>query len=369
MLKKLDIPTGPEAITLDWLNEVLQSTGTINQTSVTSHNIETMEDAPGQIGQLLRLNLGYTLAEKTAPASMIVKLSSANLEVRSTAHKGRAYEREVRFYQEFAPQAQLPTPRCYYSDIDLETGHCILLLEDLAHFKAVGFPTGCNLAETKLVIQHLAKFHACWWENPRLQNASYLLPFDYMADYWQERYQEWWSQLPQKLATQFPDIQLLATFLELGQQFGPNLAKIFTQLNEPPITLIHKDTHVDNLLFGVNAHDLPLVFLDWQAYGQGRGMVDVAYFMITSVPTALRRQAETHLLQTYHSLLLQHGVQNYTFEQCWTDYQHTFFRVLFVLTMVVGITDISGSYGRAILEAGVPRIVAFSEDHDVRKFL
>ena len=43
-----------------------------------------------------------------------------------------AYAHEVRFYQELAQQTELPTPVCYYSDIDLETGWHVLLLEDLA---------------------------------------------------------------------------------------------------------------------------------------------------------------------------------------------------------------------------------------------
>ncbi|MDH3599878.1 MAG: ecdysteroid 22-kinase family protein [Candidatus Tectomicrobia bacterium] len=43
----------------------------------------------------------------------------------------KLYEREVRFYEQLVPQMELRTPNCYYSAIDLETGHSVLLLEDL----------------------------------------------------------------------------------------------------------------------------------------------------------------------------------------------------------------------------------------------
>ncbi|MBT3313825.1 MAG: DUF1679 domain-containing protein [Anaerolineae bacterium] len=142
-----------------------------------------------------------------------------------------------------------------------------------------------------------------------------------------------------------------------------------TELSQPPITILHKDPHVDNLLFGVHEDDQKLVFIDWQLFGFGRSVTDVTYFMIMSLPVALRRQAEHKLLRNYHNLLVQNRVENYSFEQCWTDYQRAFFRSLHILVVVVSVTDITRDYAKKILRALLPRIIAFGEDHKVQKFL
>lgn len=367
MSKKLEIPTNSEAISPAWLTEALRSTRTINQAAVRSLKRDTTREMPGQFGQLARFMLEYTLTEDDAPASLIAKLSSGDPALRAAAKQRN--EREVRFYQEFAAQAQLPTPRCFYSDFDPETGSSILLLEDLSHLQRLDRVAGCNLAQAELVIQNLAKFHAHWWESPQLQANPYRTPIDFKVEEQQELFQAQWPEFPQKVAMAVPGYQLPAAFLELGHQFGLHLAKIFAHLGRRPITCIHRDVHLDNLLFGVAERDVPLVFLDWQGIGYGRGVSDVTPFMIFSVPTPLRRQTEYDLLQTYHRLLVQHGVQGYDFEHCWADYQLASFRILAGLAFVMSMTDVSGDYARRTIAAYLPRVIAFSEDHAVHKFL
>ena len=34
-----------------------------------------------------------------------------------------------------------------------------------------------------------------------------------------------------------------------------------------------------------------------------------------------RRRHENRLLEMYHSVLIQHGITGYSFEQCWDDYR------------------------------------------------
>ncbi len=231
MNKKIAIPTDFEAINNKWLNEALRSTGTINDARVDSFRIETMKAGPGQTGQLARLLIEYSQNEENAPETLIAKLSSKDPKVRATLLKSRNYEKEVRFYQELATETNLSTPKCYCGDIDLETGYCVLLLEDLSHYRAVEISTGCNFEEAELVIRSLAKFHASWWEKSQIHDIDYITPINQLADYKQKQYQDWWSKFPQKLETALPDYQLPQTFLELGQQFGNNLSKVFTEFS------------------------------------------------------------------------------------------------------------------------------------------
>ena len=364
MIRKIEIPATAEEITTDWLTRVLSSTETIHQARVTALQIESMDGA-GYSGQTARLKPDYSPAEEGAPASLIAKFPG-NAPGERSAYRADV---EVRFYQEFAGRGGLPTPRCYYADVDLETGNSILLLEELAHRRTVDFASGCNLLEAGLVIQHLSRFHAHWWDSPQLQTASYLTSWADSAEKDQEQFCAWWPEFPQKLKTLLPDYQLPTPFLELGHRFGFNAVKILTEWSTPPCTLIHNDTHVDNFLFGVSEGDAPLAILDWASAVYGCGVSDVTYFMTFCLPIDLRRQAERDLLQTYHRLLIEQGVQGYDFETCWNQYRHAFFKDLWVLANVVVNFDLSGPQGQSLIKAILPRVVAFSEDHAVDQYL
>ena len=361
MSKKMGIPEIPEAMTSAWLTEALHSKKTIDQAAVKSFRMKRIGEKEGFSGYLVRFEIDYSQPEKDAPTSLIGKFSPVDPDLRMAMKEGNV--REVRFYDEIAAEQSLPVPPCYYSDINLETGASILLLEDLSRSRLVDFVTGCKPADTELVIQELARIHASWWNDTKLQEMSWLSSF---ADY---PYQEWWSQYPQEIADLLPDYQLPDTFFDIGHRFGLNMAAILNQLEGMPVTCIHRDIHVDNLLFGVKETDPPLTVVDWQLVGKGRGVSDVAYFMISSVPPAQRRQSERRLLQTYHTFLTQYGVQGYSFDQCWADYKLSAVCKLFITVAATVLIDNSSPHRRAWRRADLQRLVAFIEDHSVGELL
>lgn len=357
----MGIPDSPEAMTSTWLTEALHRTKTIDQAVVKSFKMKRIGEKEGFTGCLVRLEIDYSQAEKDAPTSLIGKFSPVDPDLRMAMKEGNV--REVRFYDEIAAGQSLPVPHCYYSDINLETGASILLLEDLSRSRIVDFVTGCKPTDTELVIEELAKIHASWWNNTKLQEMSWLLS---LADY---PFQEWWSQYPQEIADLFPDYQLPDTFFDIGHRFGSNMEAILNQLEGMPVTCIHRDTHVDNLLFGVQETDPPLTLVDWQEVGKGRGVSDVAYFMISSVPPAQRRESERRLLQTYHTFLTQYGVREYSFNQCWADYKLSAVGKLFMTVAATVLIDNSSPHRRAWRRADLQRLVGFMEDHAVAELL
>src|SRR5690606_3968059 len=104
--------------------------------------------------------------------SLIAKFSSANPAMRQQAL--RSYAREVCFYQQLAGQTPLPTPTCYYADIDLESGLHVLLLEDLAPARSGSRIDGCTLEQARIAVQQIANFHAIWWDSPQLDELHWL---------------------------------------------------------------------------------------------------------------------------------------------------------------------------------------------------
>jgi len=85
-------------------------------------------------------------------------------------------------------------------------------------------------------------------------------------------------------------------------------------------TLVHKDFHLQNILYDPNAKEDSVVIVDWDSFGIGCGAHDLAY-MASLLPTNYRRSNEDVLLSTYHDHLLSHGVTDYGADDLYADYQ------------------------------------------------
>jgi thiamine kinase-like enzyme len=367
MNKNLNIPSDPMLMTPEWLTEALRSTHTIDKTKVKSLQIEIMDSGSGFVGQLARFKLNYTQPEAGAPESIVAKLPTA--DPNKQGWFTGLYEREVCIYNDLGANIGVPIPQCYYGDIDPENGNYILLLEDLSDLRQVGFADGCSYEEAKSVIMHLAQFHATWWNSSRLGEFTYLKPYNNRNENNQKNFNQRWPEFPEKIKALLPEFRLPPTFLSLGYQFGPHLTKVYNSLSNDPVTFLHRDVHLDNLFFDVHESASSIRLLDWQLAAYGRSVCDVTYFMIMSLPVALRRQTERELLQTYHNLLVQYGVQGYSFVQCWEDYQRAFFHNLTMLDVYINALDFSGPYGRKVYHAMLTRVIGFSEDHPVTRYL
>jgi thiamine kinase-like enzyme len=336
----------------------LQKNGTIKQSTVVSFSTTRVGEETGFTGGgLYRYEIEYDAFESKAPSSLIVKTSPTDLELREL-FKG-FNQREAQFFSAAAPQ-YLPIPNCYYASSNFETGESILLLEDLKDYRVVDILTGCNRQEVELVITSMADIHAYWWQDARLKNfsgAEFLLeiPFD-----------ELWAEYPQKVAELLPDFQLPPLLLDIGRLAVAKIDRIFNHLNETAvITCIHRDLHVDNILFG--AEDA--IILDWQCVGRGRAAYDISYFMISSVPIHLRREIEQEMLQLYYRTLIEKGVTNYSFESCWLDYRLAMITKLHISLLATVRLDNETPHKKAWRRRDLERLIAFCEDHSIEAFL
>jgi aminoglycoside phosphotransferase (APT) family kinase protein len=84
-----------------------------------------------------------------------------------------------------------------------------------------------------------------------------------------------------------------------------------------PHTLLHGDAHVGNMYLLPDAVGL----LDWQVVQCGQGMRDVTYFLVTSVPTAVRRAHERALIGAYLATLRTQGVDAPAADEAWAQYR------------------------------------------------
>ena len=367
MSNTMIIPNHAHEITPEWLTRALQEGGVdtlLNGETAVAAIVSTSigEDESFAGGSLTHLEITYTRPKPHLPATIIAKCAPSDPELRETM-KGNSF-REAGFYKEAHDQSHLPIPHCYYNDVDEETGKAILLLQDLSHYRIVSFAGGCNPQDTESVVRALAEIHLHWWNSPRLNQFSgseILLEFPFS---------ELWRNYPEKIANLLPDFQIPESLLRIGSLIADNTSPILERLNETaPMTCIHRDIHVDNALFSDKDGDAPAIILDWQGAGRGRGAYDIAYFLISSVPPAQRRRTEQTLLQLYHSLLIENGVDDYDFETCWFDYRLAFVTKFFVSVISTVLLDNSTPFKRTWRRTDLQRLLAFCEDHAVAELL
>ncbi|MDV2478448.1 phosphotransferase [Rhodococcus zopfii] len=147
-----------------------------------------------------------------------------------------------------------------------------------------------------------------------------------------------------------------------ARAFAPVIERWFT--NQPgPWTVTHGDFRLDNMLFEIRNGAEPIGVVDWQTILVGPGTVDVSYFIGASLPTEVRRASEKDLVRRYHNGLLERGVPDYSFEQCWNNYRYSAFHGYFMATyapLLVQRTE----RGDAMFALWVERVAAQLRDLD-----
>jgi Phosphotransferase enzyme family len=311
----LPIAATPEALTPDWLTAALRSSGHLEPDGRVV-GVDIGPVGTGQMGAAVRLGLRYEGAGD-APATLIAKLAADDEASRATARMVRAYEREVRFYQQLAPRLPVRTPCAFYADIDVETCDVVLLLEDLSPAQPGDQLAGCSVAAARTAVDELVKLHAPRWGDPTLADLEWLHR-DPVANqrFLQGLLPELWGGFRHRYAGELgPDVHEAGGAL-LGRLDGYLLA------DTTPWTIVHGDYRLDNLLFTATPDDRTTVaVVDWQTCAHGPGLTDVAYFIGAGLSAEDRRAAERDLVAGYHAGLLGAGVEGYDWDRCWHDYR------------------------------------------------
>jgi Ecdysteroid kinase-like family len=360
------IPVHPDGVTAEWLTDTLRATGTLTHARVTTLETQLLGSEKGMTGQLARLGLAYDRDEVAAPRSLIAKFSAADPQARAVIHGMGFYEREVRFYEQLAGQSPLRTPRCYFSALDPAQGVALLLLEDLAAARNGSWIAGCSVAEAELAIRAIASFHAVWWQHPQLEEQHWLeLRSLVSVQQAPVIFQQAWEPFLGKLGTHVTD-----DILQIGAWLRMYLGRLCAYLyQEAPCTLIHNDYQADNLFF-VGAGPTPaLAVADWQLTTRGRAVLDVAWFLGGNLDSSARQEHELRLLRTYHMLLIDNGVRDYPFEQCWDDYRLAMVHPISRIITVVGIGGAPSEQERGYCNVLVPRYCRAAHDLKVGEIL
>jgi hypothetical protein len=346
------IPTTPDAITREWLSDVLGA-------SVAS--VDRQMVGTGQMGDSVRLTLAYDAGTR-GPASVVAKRPALDPTSRATAAAVRSYEIEVSFYRELAPVLPVRAPHCHLARHDAVTDDFILLLEDLAPARQGDQLAGCTVDQAAIAVDELPKLHAPRWGDPALESMPWLhrntpdsavmttMLVTGLYDGFRTRYADRLD----------PDV------FALCERFIPRLSSYLTD-RPRPWTVAHGDYRLDNLLFGTEEGGPPVAVVDWQTVAHGPGVADLSYFIGAGLLPDDRAKHEDDLVRAYHEALRAADV-DLDWDDCWQQYrQHTFAGLVMAVaaSMLVEQTErgddmfmaMANRHGRHALELEAEKLI------------
>lgn len=355
----LEIPKSSDDLSAEWLTAALQGGGA-GSARIASFEYEPIAAGVGFLGKLGRLRLQYANADDGLPRTVICKLPTLDEKSRQLAMMFRFYEREVSFYREIGSRAGIRVPILHHGAADPSNGDFVMLLEDLAPARVGDQLEGCTSQQARLAVISIAKCHAAWWQEPRLASLGWLpATNDPIHHFAQPAYQQCWAPF-----VQFVGDKLTPALKRTGEELGANVIRMLDGIAGRPQTLVHGDFRADNLFFGGPDGGQALAAIDWQVSSRGGGVFDLAYFLSGNVTPQTRRAIEIDLLKLYVQTLKEHGVQNYTFEECMDDYRFATLYCLVYAVIIIGTLDPTNARGLANFHANFERVAAAITDLD-----
>ncbi len=321
------IPSGPEMVTVEWMNQALRGSKAVQGAAVSSLEISDYKIGNGMAAHISRFRLNYDREAPYAPRTIIAKFSISGPFGRYLG----IYEREVRFYGEIAPGLPLRSPKCYYAAYDPESGRSILLLEDLAGFQNGHWSEGCTPDQARQGVKEIALLHAPFWGNPQFTELEWLFKASTV----------WPNGLAQEAAVRWEafckamELPPSGTVKRAGELVIEKIDQVAKDLSQSPVTLVHNDYQLDNLFFGEEDGRQAIVIADWALLSRGKGAAEVSYFLCGSLSPEDRRSCEIDLLKEYLVDLEKGGARGYSFEQALADYQKaaivSFWRMIYAI--------------------------------------
>jgi hypothetical protein len=275
------------------------------------------------------------------------------------------YENEVQVYTRARPDLLIEAPRSLGALYDAKSAQFVLMLEDLSQ-RGARFPNVTQevaLSAVEALLDTLASLHASHWESARFSGD-----LSWLQTHLHGRVAHVMNELAPPLIEHEIDTQAFKR--EMVQRLrttGPELLAGVKclQLHQSrlPQTLLHGDAHLGNTyLLPQGSGGL----LDWQLSVRGYCIHDVSYFIVTSLPIALRREHERTLLNRYRERLVALGVKSApTAEQIWNEYRRAVVWGVYVGWLTTPVVN----YGWEINVVNHLRLTTAYEDLDTAKLV
>ena len=305
----------PDDVTIEWLNKILWESGRLDRSAeVSAVALEPV--GTGQMADTIRFSLTYA-PPGAGPSSVVAKFASADPQSHATGKAMRAYEIEVRFYAEVAPEIDARVPGCIACALDPDEAWFTLVLDDIVGATQGDQIQGCSPEIAAAVVEEMAALQGSSFGSSVLEGSEWLNRATPDSD----------AFTASIVAGVYPSFverygaQLSAEHLALFDAFIPRMEQWFA-LRGGPRTIVHGDFRLDNLLF---TRDPRPVIVDFQTLNWGNASYDLAYFLGGCLTPEVRRGCEAELMTRYHEALRERGVTGYSIDALKEDYRRECF--------------------------------------------
>jgi thiamine kinase-like enzyme len=304
----------PLVASAEHLTAALCKAGALRDSRV--RGAEVMRSVKKLRSHTFRLRLSYEGPAAGAPDTIILKMGHLD----EAGRPSYANSDEIAFYRDVAPA--LPkqlVPSCFEVVAAADTATWHLLLEDLtaSHFIATEWPLPPTASQCESIVQLLARFHATWWDDPRLGVT---------VGSWRDA--ATFDSIMRDFARQFADFtdrhgelipaERRALYERLIDQTPRLLARYYSHRN---LTITHGDAHAWNFFLPLPGTGEGVRLLDWEVWNVDVATDDLAYMMAMHWYPDRRAQIERRLLDHYHAALLAYGVKGYDRRALQDDYR------------------------------------------------
>ncbi|NKB68602.1 MAG: hypothetical protein GKR89_16185 [Candidatus Latescibacteria bacterium] len=311
-------------VTAQWLGRRLQANGHVADPGAVS-GVEIQASSQNSPTVLVaQLKVAYAEGVTGLPAQLFFKSSDAD----NCAHREIGFHRDILAHMETSP-----TVRCFDGlwDAAAERGHMLFADVSQTHYQT---RDGVHLslqAEAERIVDALAPFHAFWWDHPLLGEEVGSLP---QGDYilWgqgPEGYAKGLGRFADKMGDRLSGEQRTLCERILAAYPCNDLRGNLRLQRGNGLTLVHGDAHYENIMLPRNPAVDSVHMIDWAFWELRLGTDDIAHvglYGFCEPETGLVRD----LVRRYYEGLLRHGVEDYSWGDCWHDYRLSTIRHLFI---------------------------------------
>eukprot|EP01133_Synstelium_polycarpum_P008358 gene8358-9816_t len=356
----VDEVTCPDDITLRWLQarmaDYYGSKTMVPQSFVLGDKLPG-----GMTGDIVRIELEWSeraiqeahTKNIVLPPSIVMKCVGNTFKSHVSA-LALGMGREGIFYSEQASFRAQFVPVTYYATGSLEYGTFVVLMEDLSKgcfnlcrllgnqcWGDANIPPAIaarfdSVEAISTVFRRIADFHAHFWQERALLDRPWLKNTNWLQGNDQAKWEEGLTQIMPKwasLVTSGAGITWSQLFVDTGNSMlarsSWNAYRNIVNIDTPTtaFTLTHGDYHAGNMLWNTslvdgNTEDTPFYLVDWSEVGVGCPFTELSQFMISNVPTDIRRSYELNLFRIYWERLVELGVSTeyFQFDICYERY-------------------------------------------------
>ncbi len=317
----------------------------------------TLVDRSEMTNSHARLQIHYD-EPAGAPEAMFCKMLPADPKRRGLIAQTGMGPREVRFYNQIAPQVELRVPTRYVAQVDDDDEAFILMLEDLVD-------TGCSVSDgtrglspdaAARALEDLADLHTRF-ADPQYRSAyAAWVPEPMESDY---------GSVMLRYGLDHHRESLTPCFAEHAELYIEHRSTLHALWHEGPKTVIHGDTHIGNLFDDHGRTG----FLDWGIINTSTPLRDVSYLLVMAMSIEDRREHERDLLRHYLTAQRAKGGPEIGMDDAWMTHRlHAAYSVP-ACCQIVTFPENTGAARNTFAQAFLARGEAALEDLEVRDAL